>query len=69
MDQDQHADRTVRLLTLTEVARLLRVSKRTVYALVRSGRLPSIRVGVRGVRVLETDLARYLEDAREGADR
>lgn len=68
MDHDQHADRTVRLLTLTEVARVLRVSKRTVYALVRSGRLPSIRVGVRGVRVLESDLERYLEDAREDTD-
>jgi excisionase family DNA binding protein len=65
MEREQRADHPVRLLTVTEVAAALRVSKRTAYALVRSGEIPSLRVGTRGVRVLEPDLERYVQAARE----
>ncbi|MGH9045102.1 MAG: helix-turn-helix domain-containing protein [Acidimicrobiales bacterium] len=41
---------TERLLTVTEVAEMLRVSKMTVYRLVSAGTLPSLRVG-RSVRI------------------
>jgi excisionase family DNA binding protein len=33
------------LLTVTEVARLLRVSKMTIYRLIEDGQLPALRIG------------------------
>jgi excisionase family DNA binding protein len=37
--------RPINLLTVTEVAAMLRVSKMTIYRMVHAGRLPSLRVG------------------------
>jgi excisionase family DNA binding protein len=37
--------RPMNLLTVTEVAAMLRVSKMTIYRMVHAGRLPSLRVG------------------------
>jgi excisionase family DNA binding protein len=51
--------------TDTEVSSLLRVSKRTVYRLRRSGALPAVRIG-RAVRTPADALARFLERARDG---
>ena len=48
------------LLTVAEVADLLRVSTMTVYRLIRSGDLAAVRVG-RAYRVAETALDDYLE--------
>lgn len=48
------------LLTVAEVADLLRVSTMTVYRLIRSGELPAVRVG-RNYRVRRRDLDSYLE--------
>ena len=50
------------LLTVAEVASLLRVSKMTVYRLLRSGELLSLRVG-RSLRVPRTALDAYLTTA------
>jgi len=50
-----------RFLTVTEVARRLRVSNMTVYRLVNSGQLPAVRVG-RGYRIREDDVHRYLDE-------
>ncbi|HET7482017.1 MAG TPA: helix-turn-helix domain-containing protein [Actinomycetota bacterium] len=47
-------------LTVSEVARHLRVSNMTVYRLVNSGQMPAVRVG-RGYRIRENDVRRYLE--------
>ena len=47
-------------LTVSEVARHLRVSNMTVYRLVNSGQLPAVRVG-RGYRIRENDVRKYLE--------
>jgi excisionase family DNA binding protein len=47
-------------LTVSEVARHLRVSNMTVYRLVNSGQLPAVRVG-RGYRIREGDVRKYLE--------
>ena len=47
-------------LTVTEVARVLRVSNMTVYRLVNSGQLPAVRVG-RSYRIREDDVRRYLQ--------
>jgi excisionase family DNA binding protein len=50
--------------TDTEVSSLLRVSKRTVYRLRRSGALPAVRIG-RSVRIPAIGLAQFLERAGE----
>ena len=46
---------------MREVAALLRVSRMTVYRLIRQGDLPAVRVG-RGYRIREEDVDRYLEE-------
>ena len=48
-----------RLLTATEVADLMRVSRMTVYRLIKTGEMPSLRVG-RGYRFREEDVQEYL---------
>ena len=47
-------------LTVTEVARGLRVSNMTVYRLVNSGQLDAFRVG-RSYRIREADVRRYVD--------
>ena len=49
----------VRFLTVAEVASVMRVSKMTVYRLVHSGELASVRVG-RSFRVPERAVHAYL---------
>ncbi len=49
------------LLTVAEVAGLLRVSTMTVYRLIRTGELPAVRVG-RNYRVRRNDLDLYLQE-------
>jgi excisionase family DNA binding protein len=48
-----------RLLTVSEVADLLRVSKMTVYRLIKEGSIGAVRVG-RGYRLREDDVDDYL---------
>ena len=50
-----------RLLTVAEVAELLRVSNMTVYRLLKAGELPSVRIG-KSFRVREDDLDAYLAE-------
>jgi excisionase family DNA binding protein len=50
------------LLTITEVAASLRVSKMTIYRLVHAGELPAIRIG-RSFRVRASALRTYLDNA------
>jgi excisionase family DNA binding protein len=52
----------VQFLTVAEVAKLMRVSKMTVYRLVHSGELPAVRVG-KSFRVPEKAVHTYLENA------
>jgi excisionase family DNA binding protein len=56
----------VRFLTVAEVAKLMRVSKMTVYRLVHAGELPAARVG-RSFRVAEKDVHNYLQHAYHDA--
>ncbi len=49
------------LLTVGEVAGLMRVSNMTVYRLIKSGQLPAIRVG-KNYRIRRGDIERYLSD-------
>lgn len=48
-----------RFVTVSEVALLIRVSRMTVYRLIKQGALPAVRVG-RGYRLREADVHRYL---------
>lgn len=47
------------LLTVAEVAAIMRVSNMTVYRLIRGGDLPAIRVG-KNYRIREAETHRYL---------
>jgi excisionase family DNA binding protein len=49
------------LLTVAEVASVMRVSNMTVYRLIKSGQLGAVRVG-RNYRIRETDLERFLRE-------
>lgn len=53
-----------RFMTVAEVAELMRVSKMTVYRLVHSGDLPSVRFG-RSYRVPENAVHEYVKQAIE----
>ena len=57
----------VRLLTVQEVADAMRVSRMTVYRLIKSGELPAIRVG-RHFRIRAADLDGYLDMQTVGGD-
>ena len=48
-------------MTVSEVADLLRVSRMTVYRLIKTGELPSLRVG-KSYRLREPDIQTYLND-------
>lgn len=48
-----------RLLTVGEVASVMRVSNMTVYRLIKGGQLAAIRVG-KNYRIRESDVDRYL---------
>jgi len=50
-----------RLLTVVEVAALMRVSNMTVYRLIKSGQMAAIRVG-KNYRIRESDVNHYLSD-------
>ena len=55
------------LLTVAEVAELLRVSNMTVYRLIKAGDLPALRVG-KNYRIREADLATFLAEGAVAAD-
>lgn len=52
----------VRLLTVAEVAAILRLSKMTVYRMVNAGTLPALKVG-RSVRIPEYVVDEYLRNS------
>ena len=49
------------LLTVGEVAGLMRVSNMTVYRLIKAGQLSAIRVG-KNYRIRRSDVDRYLDE-------
>jgi excisionase family DNA binding protein len=54
-------------LTVTELAELLRVGRTTAYALVKTGEIPSVRVGGQ-LRIPRRTLARQLAKHMVGLD-
>ena len=60
---------TPRFLTLTDVAEVLNVTVRQVYALVRAGDLRGIQIGGRGQwRIEDVELEGYISRQYEQAD-
>lgn len=51
-----------RFLTASEAAERMRVSKMTVYRLIRAGKLPAVQIG-KAYRVRENDLEGYLNSS------
>jgi len=49
------------ILTIDEVAQVLKVSKRTVYRWIESGDLKTARLGRKTYRVFESDLRKFLK--------
>jgi excisionase family DNA binding protein len=54
----------IELLTVSETAARLRVSKMTVYRMVHAGELPAVRIG-RGFRIHRQDLTEFLRAAHQ----
>jgi excisionase family DNA binding protein len=61
----QNSSMLTDLLTVAEIAASMRVSKMTVYRLMQSGEIESIRFG-RSYRVSKTAVQRYLESVNPG---
>jgi excisionase family DNA binding protein len=55
------------LLTVAEVAAVLRVSNMTVYRLIKAGDLPALRVG-KNYRIREADLSTFLAEGAVSAE-
>lgn len=53
------------LLTVSEVASMMRVSNMTVYRLIKAGDLPALRVG-KNYRIRASDVERYLDERAVG---
>ena len=53
-----------KVFTLEEVAKMMKVSLKTVYRWVGSKKLRAIKIGHKTYRVLEKDLIKFLNDAR-----
>lgn len=52
--------------TLSEAARILHVSKPTVWRWMQSGKLPAVRVGGRAIRVRQRDLTALVRPLQPG---
>lgn len=63
----KHDTSTAHYLTIAEVAERLRLSVRSVRALVAAQRIPVIRVSARRIVVDSHDLDRYIDSRREGS--
>lgn len=51
-----------RFLTASEVAERMRVSKMTVYRLIKAGKIPAVQIG-KAYRVREDQLEQYLDSS------
>ncbi len=60
---------TPSLLTVREVAEKLKMSLSSIYSLINTGKVASLRVGMnRGsIRIREADLDEYLESVKQGS--
>lgn len=53
----------MKLFTIKEVCSNLAISRSKLYELIRAHQIRPVRIGKRGVRVSELELARFIEEA------
>ena len=53
-----------KLLKVDDLTKILGMGKSSIYAMAKSGELPSIRIG-RSVRFLASDIQKFIEDRRQ----
>ena len=58
---DTENERPIRLLKVSDVARMTQVSPSQVYTMIQEGSLPAIRFGT-ALRVRPEDLQKFIED-------
>jgi excisionase family DNA binding protein len=56
----------MKLFTIKEVCSRLSVSRSKLYELIRMNRIRTVRIGKRGVRVSEHELARFIDESTTG---
>jgi excisionase family DNA binding protein len=64
-----HDQSGMRVLTVDEVAALLRVDRKTVYEMVKRGELPGVRRVGRTIRVHEPSLVAWLANGQDCVSR
>ncbi|MCS7135306.1 MAG: helix-turn-helix domain-containing protein [Candidatus Aenigmarchaeota archaeon] len=51
-----------RLLSIKEACEILRLSKRTLYSYIKSGKLPCVRLSSKAIRLRETDIMELISE-------
>ena len=62
MDHITSIDDVPLVISVPELAQILRISRNTAYEIVRSGQIPSVRTGVQ-IRITKNALKKYLDVA------
>ncbi|GLI52435.1 helix-turn-helix transcriptional regulator [Thermodesulfovibrio yellowstonii] len=62
INESEGSDNSLRLLKISEVTKILGISKRTVYNYVKEGKLPCVKLSNRALRFRETDLMRLISE-------
>jgi len=57
-------DKKIDVLTVEEVAKLLKLSKITIYRLIKTGEIPAYKIGA-SWRINKEDLESYIETKKE----
>jgi excisionase family DNA binding protein len=65
MDQNEH---NIKLLTLSEVATILKISKRTLHRMIQHHQIPAFKVGGQW-RILESRFQEWMQVEEHGAPR
>lgn len=52
------------IYTVLEVAKYLKISKSKLYLMIARREIPFIRIGVKSVRIRESDLIKWLEEQK-----
>ncbi len=68
-DEAPASSEALHLMTVPEVAAHLKVSQMTVRRLISAESLPHVRLGEGSIRVVESDLAQFIEDRRRPGSR